>query len=195
VGLRPGRKRKLGVSPGEQRRALILIVCIACVPLLGTVAVVVSTTGSDLSDLAPLTPRAGEYLVLDWSALQRDRPHAMVAGHEFAAFNGVAVQALGYMTDGDRPLTKGEKVRDFFLLPDSGNLIHPAHRFGDQMIAVHLREGDPIAFSPMALVWVWGTLQASAGDPAGAKPLYALDQVRSQPADKAEIRKYFVFRQ
>jgi len=166
-----------------------------CVPLLGTVAVVLSSGDSDLSDLAPANPRAGDHLVLDWSVLQRDRPHAMIAGHEFAAFNGAAVQALGYMTDGDRPLAKNERVRDFVLLPDSGNLIHPAHRFGDQMIAVHLREGDPIAFSPMALVWVWGTLQASAGDPAGSKPLYALDQARSQPADKAEIHKYFVFRQ
>jgi len=195
VGQRPGRKRKLSVSPGEQRRTLILIVCIACVPLLGTVAVVVSTTGSDLSDLAPLTPRAGEYLVLDWSALQHDRPHAMVAGTGFAVFNGAAAQALGYMTDGNRPIAKGEIVRDFVLLPDRGNLVHPAHRFGDQMIAIHLREGDAVSFSPMALVWVWGTLQASAGDPAGSKPLYALDQAHLRPADKAEIHKYFAVRQ
>jgi hypothetical protein len=118
----------------------------------------------------------------------------MVAGHEIAAFNGVAVQALGYMTDGDRPHAKGENVTDFALLPDRGNLIHPAHRFGDQMIAVHLRHGDRIPFSNMALVWVWGTLQASAGDPAGSKPLYALDQARCKPADKTEIHKYFGFR-
>ncbi len=157
MGLRPGRRRKLSVSPREQQRTLILIVCIACVPLLGTVAVVVSTTGSDLSDLAPLTPRAGEYLVLDWSALQHDRPHAMVAGTGFAVFNGAAAQALGYMTDGN--------------------------------------QGDAVSFSPMALVWVWGTLQASAGDPAGSKPLYALDQAHLRPADKAEIHKYFAVRQ
>ena len=77
------------------------------------------------------------------------------------------------MTDGNRPIAKGEIVRDFVLLPDRGNLVHPAHRFGDQMIAIHLREGDAVSFSPMALVWVWGTLQASAGDPAGSSPLLA----------------------
>jgi hypothetical protein len=57
------------------------------------------------------------------------------------------------------------------------------------MIAV--REDDPARFSPMALVWVWGTLQIFPGDPAGSRPLYALDQARLRVADSAEIRKYF----
>jgi hypothetical protein len=61
------------------------------------------------------------------------------------------------MTDGDRPIPKGGRITDFVLLPNAGNFLHPAHRLGDQMIAVYLREGEWIAFSPMALVWVAGT--------------------------------------
>jgi hypothetical protein len=77
------------------------------------------------------------------------------------------------------------------LLPEAGNLLHPAHRFGDQMIAVHLVPDARVRFSARALVWVRGTFRASAGDPAGAEPVYTLDRARVQPASKDEIRKYF----
>ena len=191
---RPRRKRKFSVSPREQRRALFLILSIVCIPLLGTVAVVISSSEQDLSDLAPLKKSAGDYLVLDWPALRRDHPHAMVSGTGLAAVNGAAVQALGYMADGARPIARGDHVADFVLLPEAGNLLHPAHRSGDQMIAVHLRQGDLSRFSPMGLVWVWGTLRMSPGDPHGLKPLYALEQARSQAADQTEIGKYFALR-
>ena len=95
------------------------------------------------------------------------------------------------MMDGAQPIAVGRPTKGFLLLPDAGNLLHPAHRFGDQMIAVHLRESDTIKFSPKALVWVWGTLQSSPGDPAGGEPLYALDNARTELAPKADIRKYF----
>ena len=186
-----GRQRKLSVSPGEQRRTLILVILIACVPLVGTVAVVVSTSELDLCDLKPLR-RAGNSPVLEWAMLRRDHPGVMAANDD--AFSGAEVQTLGYMTDGDRPAAKGDRVVDFVLLPDAGNLLHPAHRLGDQMIAVHLREGEPITFLPLRLVWVGGTLRVTPGDPAGPKPLYALDQARSRHAEKADIHKYFALR-
>ena len=192
---RPGRRTKLAVSPGEQRRALLLILLIVSVPLLGTVAVVISAGDTDLSDLTPRHAQDNNHqFILDWPSLKRDHPHSLVAGRESVTFNGAAVRALGYMAEADRRFARGERVRDFILLPDCGNLLHPAHRFGDQMIAVHLREADAFSFSPMALVWVSGTLQISSGDPGGSRPLYSLDQARSQVADKDDIHKYFQLR-
>src|SRR5258708_13978364 len=117
-----GRKRKLGVSPGELRRALVLVLFIACVPVLGTVWVVTSTSEPDLSELKPLKQSEGNDPVLEWAALRRDHSRAMAAGSQ--AFSGAEVQALGYMAEGDQ-------AGDFFLLPDAGNLLHPAHRFAD----------------------------------------------------------------
>lgn len=54
-----------------------------------------------------------------------------------SVFAGARVQALGYMMELDRSIRAGEAVRDFLLLPDPGSAIHPAHRFGDQMIAIN----------------------------------------------------------
>ena len=93
------------------------------------------------------------------------------------------------MMDGAQSIRTGQLTKSFVLLPDAGNIMHPAHRFGDQMIAIYL--SDSIKFSPKALVWVWGTLQSSPGDPTGSEPLYALGNARAELAPKADIDKYF----
>ena len=170
------------------RRILALIVTIACVPLLGIVLAIVSTTEPDLSDLYPSNQQVGEYIVLSWRELLQTHHELSSAA---AKLDGAAVQALGYMVDGDKAIHPGDSVQDFVLLPDAGNLLDPADRFGDQMVSVHLRERDRIPFSPRQLVWVWGTFRASRGDSSGPTPLYHLESARTQPAGRADIGRYF----
>ena len=91
----------------------------------------------------------------------------------------------------DRPIHDGEAVSHFVLLPDAGNAVHSAHRFGDQMIDVRLRAGEAVPFSGRSLVWVWGTWRTWPGDPGGPRPLYGLADARTEPADTSDIVKYF----
>jgi hypothetical protein len=179
-----GQKRRM-----ERRQTLALIMVIGCVPVIGTVLTVVLTTEPDLSDLVPSNKQIGEYVILDWSGLRQMRHDPLYSAS--ASLDGTAVRALGYMVDGDTTAHSGDLVRDFFLLPDAGNLLHPAHRFGDQMIGVHLREGDRVPFSPRRLVWVWGTFRASPGDPSGPRPLYCLESAQTQIADRKDIERHF----
>jgi len=159
---------------------LILVVLITCIPVLGTLLAIVSTTEPDLSDLSPIQQSAGQYELLNWFALRHGR------------FSGQAsVQSLGYMVESDRSQHTGEWIRDFVLLPEAGNLLHPAHRIPNEMVAVRLREREQIQFSPRRLVWVWGEFRASPGDSEGIQPLYHLDQARAMLADKSDIHKYF----
>jgi hypothetical protein len=186
----PGRgKRKLSISRREEVRTLLLIGVGVSIPLAGALLAVSLTGRPDLSDLVPINSSEGNYVLLHWPALLRDHPHSLDAGSPL--FTGAPVQALGYMVDDDHPSGEGDWVRSFVLLPDAGNLLHPAHRFGDQMIAVHLEPDARVRFASRALVWVRGTFRSSAGDAAGPKPLYALERAHVQPADKDEIRKYF----
>jgi hypothetical protein len=189
VGGRVRTKKKPLISRPEEIRTLILIVVLGVVPLMGAVFVINATLRADLSNLTSIGNKAGKYAILHWSSLLRDHSHALDAGS--GIFTGAEVRALGYMADGDRALSEGEWVQNFVLLPGAGNLFDPAHRFGDQMIAVHLQPDARVRFSSKTLVWVWGTFRASQGDPDAEKPLYALEQARTQPADKGEIRKYF----
>jgi hypothetical protein len=170
------------------RRTLTLIVTIACIPLLGTVLAVVITTKPDLSGLIPSNPQVGDYIVLSWRELLQTH-HQLKS--EAMKLDRAPVQALGYMVDGEKPIHPGDLVQDFVLLPDAGNLLDPADQFWDQMVSVHLRESDRIPFSPRQLVWVWGTFRASRGDSSSSTPLYRLESARAQPADRADIGRYF----
>ena len=49
--------------------------------------------------------------------------------------------------------------------------VHPAHRFGDQMIDVRLETGSRVRFSDRSLVWAWCTLRMVPGDSARTVPL------------------------
>lgn len=148
----------------------------------------VSTVEPDISDLSPVIARTGAYTILNWVELER-RSRALQQG--IGAFTGARIQALGYMVEGDRPIPTGKSVRAFVLLPDAGSLLHPAHRFGDQMIAVHLTIGHEVEFVPKGLVWAKGILRASSGDPAGSTPLYNLDEATVILASRADIKRYF----
>jgi hypothetical protein len=160
-----GKVCAVRVSKGQEIRALVLVIAITMVPVAGTVIAVVATTQPNLSGLTPIRNPQPNYSLVDWSNL----------GHP-----NKAVQVLGYMFDGDRPLREGDWVQDFVLLPEAGNVLHPAHR--DHMISVHLKDNSRIQFSPKSLVWVWGTFRES--------PL-SVEQAAARPADKNEIRKYF----
>lgn len=182
-------KKKPAISRAAEIRTLILIAVVIVIPALGAVFAITATSQPDLSDLTPVSSPVENYFVLDWSSLLRDHAHALNASS--GMFTGAAVRALGYMVDGDRVLREGAPVQDFVLLPEAGNLLHPAHRFGDQMVAVHLDDNSRIRFSLGAMVWVWGAFRASPGDPAGPKPLYSLERAHALPADKKDIRTYF----
>jgi hypothetical protein len=168
-------------------RFLILLTACLCLLTFGTARGVFSTAQPDISDLSPVFAKTGDYTILNWVELERHRS-ALQQGA--VAFTGARIQALGYMMETDRPVPTGKSVREFILLPDAGNFLHPAHRFGDQMIAVHL-EGREIKFVPRSLVWAKGILRASSGDPAGSRPLYDLDEAIVFAASKMDIQHYF----
>lgn len=187
----PGRgKRKLSISRSEEVRTLLLIGAGLTIPLAGVLLAISATSQPDLSELVPIGNSAQNYIVLNWSTLLRDHPHSLVAGSS-SLFVGSRVQALGYMVEEDRAIGEGQWVHDFVLLPEAGHFLHPAHRFGDQMIAVHLEPDTRVRFSSMALIWVTGTFRAAAGDPVGPKPLYALERACVQAAERAEILRCF----
>jgi len=152
--------------------------------------VTASTSEPDLSELAPINDHAGSYVVLTWSALLQDHPPDLGKAR-LGIVPGTDVQALGYMFDGDRRVSKGEWVREFVLLPEAGSLMHPAHRIRDQMIVIHLEGGKPIQFSPRTLTWVSGSFGVSPESAAGSKPLYTLERARAKLADRADINRYF----
>jgi hypothetical protein len=156
-------------------------------PVIAMMVLHTKTLEPDLFDLTPIVSRLDEYVVLAWAELERPK-NALKADQPSS---GTRIRTLGYMMDGARPAKDGERVLRFVLLPDAGSSLHPAHRFGNQMIDVQLETGNDVRFRERSLVWVWGTLRTLPGDPFGHDPLYVLENARTEPADKADIQKYF----
>jgi hypothetical protein len=184
---RPKRARRHDTLSRRAFRTLLVLASAILLPVLLALVLITNAIKPDLFDLTPVVSHSDQYLILAWPDLERAK-HALSVG---AISSGTMMRALGYMMDGDRPVPDGERVQGFVLLPDAGSPIHPAHRFGDQMIDVRLRVGNEVRFFGRRLVWVWGTLRMLPGDPSGHEPLYILEEARAEPANKADIPKYF----
>ena len=140
---RPKQTRRRAVSLRLAARALIAPVAVVCLPAIVVFVLASYPSGPDLFHLIPLTSHSDRYLILEWANLRRAH-NALIVG---AIPSGTMIRALGYMMDGDRPVRDGERVRSFVLLPEAGDALHPADRFGDEMINVELQAGNEVSFS------------------------------------------------
>ena len=136
-------------------RAVAGLSALICLPVIAVIVLISRTSGLDLFDLAPKDPNSDGYALLAWYDLERGS-HSLKEG---GVSTGARMRALGYMMEGDQPVRDGQLVGRFVLLPDKGNAMHPAHRFGDQMIDVQLSPSNSVRFYGGSLVWVWGTLK------------------------------------
>ena len=185
--LRAPRARTQNALSRRAIQTLAWPVFLICLTAIGAVLLSSRKGGPDLFDLEPKVARLDGYVLLAWPTLER-KQYALDAE---AIPSGTLVRALGYMTDGDQAVRDGTSVENFVLLPDAGTPLHPAHRHGDQMIAVRLESGNTIRFSAGRLLWVWGTLRMLPGNTEGREPLYVLENARTETAMKADMAKYF----
>jgi hypothetical protein len=187
ISRRHKREREVDRASRLALRPVLALVAIVCLPLVAGIVLISQTAVPDLFELTPKKAWTDGYLLLYWPDLERP-DHVLRAGPLSA---GAAVRALGYMMEGRGSPRDGELVSNFVLLPDAGNVFHPAHRFGDEMIEVELPLGQTVRFSRRSLVWVWGTLRALPGNRSGPEPLYVLESARTTPAAQAELTEYF----
>lgn len=162
-------------------------VCLICLIAVVPGLLILRSPGPDLAGLTPKNPLVDGALLIAWSDLERGHIALRVGGPSA----GISARVLGYMMEGDHPVSDGQMVARFVLLPDAGNAVHPAHRFGDQMIDVCLKPGDTRRFAAGSLVWAWGKWKPLAGNPHRDKPLYQLEYAHVESADKADIARYF----
>lgn len=185
--VRGTKARRRSVSLRLTAQALIGPLAVVFLPAIVVFVLASDTAGPDLFHLVPLASHSNRYRMLEWADLRR-APNALIVG---AIPSGTMIRALGYMMEGDRPVRDGDRVRSFVLLPEAGDALHPAGRFGDEMISVELQAGNEARFSGRSLVWVWGTLRSLPGNPSGHRALYVLENARAEPADKRDIPKFF----
>lgn len=180
--MKPRQRQRL-ISRLSEAKILALIFLITAVPMVAALWVIIATSQPDLSDLTPTQPSLNGAVLLNWSKLLREDPPVLP--------NEIEVRALGYMADDGHTIADNTWVEKFILLPDPGNVIHPAHRYGDQMIIVRLTRDARVRFFDRGLVWVTGRMCAYAGKPTGTQPLYSLEDARVEHAGIGDIKRNF----
>ena len=191
VGIRAARGGRHRRSRTDDTKTLLLIITIVMVPTVGAaLAIIASRMGPDLSDFAAMKSIADGKGILDWPVLLREGSFGLNSDPRMMV--GASDCALGYMAAGDQPVRDGDQTNEFVLLPETGNLLHPAHRFGDQMIDVRLRAGGRLRFAGESLTWACGSFRALPGDPEDHKPLYVLTDADVMHVERSYITAYFV---
>jgi hypothetical protein len=74
------------------------------------------------------------------------------------------------------------------LMPEAGQLLHPAHRIPDEMVEVWLKTRVP--FKERSLVWVSGVLTLTAQH-GGEEASYAMRDAAIEPAIESDIKRWF----
>ncbi len=77
----------------------------------------------------------------------------------------------------------------FILLPEAGQLLHPAHRIPDQMVEIW--PVYPAQFRFRSLVWAEGVLSRTTARRDSDKALYSMTSADVQPAVQSDITLWF----
>jgi hypothetical protein len=101
------------------------------------------------------------------------------------------VRMLGYMMDGYHPVRDGTYVKMFVLMPEAGQLLHPAHRLRDEMVEVWLAGGQSIPYMDRNLVWVEGKLQRIRQKARDGLASYAIREAAIERAPDRDIMRWF----
>jgi hypothetical protein len=177
VGARVIRKPDSSARKRKETLTLWAIIAAIGLPLLLAYILVAADMRSDLSELKPAKQVDGTgFVPVGWPELEEQGAQGRV-------------RMIGYMMDGYRPSRDGASVDMFILLPEAGQLLHPAHRIPNQMVEVRPRR--PIPFRNRQLVWATGTLSRTTGETEGEEAAWAMSDAEVQPAEARDISKWF----
>jgi hypothetical protein len=157
-----------------------MILAAVGLPVLLAYILVAADMRPDLSDLRPVRSLQDSSLALiGWPDLPLRAP----------TNPSLRVRMLGYMMDGYRSSPDGTTVNMFILMPEAGQLFHPAHRVPDQMVEIWLT--SPVTFRDRSLVWVSGVLWRTTAPAKSNRAGYAIKEANVEPASDSDIALWF----
>jgi hypothetical protein len=183
-------RRDAGVVRRREVKTIAMVMAAVVGPCLLMVFLIAADMRMDLSELEPRTTdtcspcaqiptpnRSGGEAATPLIGWPRLREGRLPQGR---------VRMAGYMMDGYRPVPDGTAVTMFILMPEAGQLFHPAHRAPDEMVEVWMPPGRTIGYRDRGLVSVEGLLRRTAA--------FSMMDARVAPAEERDIAKWFALR-
>ena len=95
------------------------------------------------------------------------------------------------MMDGYVPVPDGTRVNTFVLMPEAGQLMHPAHRDSDEMVEIRLTPGAAVPYLDRSLTWAAGYLRPVAGKVKQGRAAWVLAEASIHKAEQRDIARWF----
>lgn len=160
------------------------------VPMFAGYYFIARDSRPDFSDYKPQAISATDgTLLLSWSSLRQDPWYSNQPSKPIPS-SGSVISMVGYMMDGYEFTRDGSTTNMFILMPNSGHIMHPAHRIPDEMVEVWPQQGR-IVFESRKLVWVTGQIVKRDVSMQGERALYALEKASVAPAGFDEVKRWF----
>jgi hypothetical protein len=175
MGARLIVRRNAGAVRRREVKTIATVIAAVVGPCLLMVLLIAADMRMDLSELEPnrIVAEAATPLI-GWPRLREGN---LPQGR---------VRMAGYMMDGHRPVPDGTAVTMFMLMPEAGQLFHPAHRTLDEMVEVWLPPGRTIPYKDRRMVSVEGSLRLTGA--------FAMVGAQVASADERDIANWFALR-
>ena len=175
------KPRRIKLSRRDEWKALGVIFLAGAVPLMAAAALIVVSMRPDLGNMRFLhAANETEAWTIDWPTLYRLNAKDPTVEYIRALLPTSPVRIPGYMLAfGDLPDRNGA-VRQFLLIPDPGNWLHPPHLDSGDVILVHMADGARIRLLSRSAVWVTGKLSLSAIKSGEIEAAYSMRASGSQ---------------
>lgn len=185
MGARVIRTGNIRRRQSRDTRTILFIIAAIAGPCVLVFFLIAQDIRIDLSDLKPRydTVENGAVL-LGWPSLSRSEDHNVPLPRG-------RCRMIGYMMQNVPAVPDGTPVNRFVLMPEAGQLLHPAHRIPDEMIEVWLAEGTTIPFHDRLLVWVDGVLRENVSYSTGPSAAYAFSRATVTSAVERDVSKWF----
>jgi hypothetical protein len=134
----------------------VVVILVTTVPVLGTIAlVIVSSRPSLAMRTFPRSCPGANAIAVDWPTLDHLTQRGTTAAREIFISD---VCLPGYMIQSDDPMDRTRSLREFLLVPNPGNWLHPPHLDDGDVVVVKMRGGLRTPLLARRAVWAQGKL-------------------------------------
>jgi hypothetical protein len=173
----------------RERRLLITIIASVVGSLLLAYVLVALDMRPDLSEMSVRGGVQDADRIVAWPDLGGSVDWRRSSGKAYLPDPATRSRVLGYMMDGERSVPDKAMVSGFILMPEAGQLLHPAHLEPFHMIEVSLER--PFEFQFRKLVWVSGFLRRTKDRPQYGESAWRMRNAIVEPAPSKAIPEWF----
>jgi hypothetical protein len=149
------KKERKSKRPSDWK-LFFIVVLVTIVPVVSTIVIVIVSSRPSLAMRTfPRSCPGANAIAVDWPTLDHLTKRGTTSAREIFISD---VCLPGYMIQSDDPMDRNRSLREFLLVPNPGNWLHPPHLDDGDVVVVKMRGGLRTPLLARRAVWAQGKL-------------------------------------